>query len=132
MRLVMNTTARKWTCRGGVAGLGLALALLGVTGCASMRYRSEAQAQQDEALAQTARDALAASPVYKYSGVHVTADRGTVVLNGVVPTLAQKDAAKDIVEHVPGVLRVDNDLSVQPLPGSPEFGATVPPPGTPY
>ncbi len=132
MRLVMNTMARKWTRTGGVAGLGLALALLGLTGCASMRYRSEAQAEQDQALAQTVRDALASSPVYKYSGVHVTADRGRVELHGVVPTLAQKSAAEQIVQQVPGVLRVDNDLSVQPLAGSPEYGATVPPPGPPY
>ena len=131
--LVMNATTRKWTRMGSVAGLGLALTLLGATGCASTRYRAEAQAEQDQALAQTVRDALAASPVYKYSGVHVTADRGTVELNGVVPTLAQKGAAQDIAERVPGVLGVDNNLSVQPLPGSPEFGATVPrPPGPPY
>jgi osmotically-inducible protein OsmY len=132
MRLVMNATAGNWSRLGGVAGLALALALLGTTGCASMRYRSEAQAQQDQALAQTVRDALAASPVYKYSDVHVTVDRGTVDLNGVVPTLAQKRAAEVTVEQVPGVLRVDNDLSVQPLPGSPEFGVNVPPPTPPY
>ena len=128
----MNTTTKSGSRMAAVTALGLGLVLLGVTGCASMRYRSEAQAQQNEALAQTVRDALAASPVYKYSGVHITADRGKVRLDGVVPTFAQKRAAEDITEQVPGVARVDNDLSVQPLPGSPEVGATVPPPRPPY
>ena len=132
MRLIMNPLTRSGSRVGFVVALGMALSLLGVTGCASTRYRSEAQAQQDQALALTVRDALAASPVYKYSGVHVTADRGKVELDGIVPTLAQKRAAEDIAEQVPGVVRVDNDLSVQPFPGSPEYGATVPPARPPY
>ena len=127
----MNTTARNWNRVGGIAALGLALSLLGVTGCASARYRAEAQAEQDQALAQNVRDALAASPVYKYTGVHVAVDRGTVELKGIVPTEAQKYAAADIAERVPGVARVDNDLSIEPLLGNPETGTFVPPPPRP-
>ncbi len=134
MRYFMKTVAGNWCRIGGLAAVGLALSLLGVTGCASARYHSEAQAQQDQALAQNVRDALAASPEYTYSGVHVTADSGKVQLNGIVPTEAQKQAAGDIAERVPGVARVDNDLSVQPLAGSPDVGggATVPPARPPY
>ena len=137
MKSFTNTTGGHWSWVGAVAAVGLAvLSLLGVTGCASTRARSEAQTEQDQALAQNVSSALAASPVYKYQGVHVTADQGTVELKGIVPTAAQKDAAGDIAKRVPGVARVDNDLSIQPLPGSPEVGATVPPapppPSQPY
>ena len=47
--------------------------------------------------------------------------------------MAQKDDAGYIAERVPGVVIVDNDLVVEPLPGSPEVGAAVPPgPPLPY
>jgi hypothetical protein len=127
----MNSIAGNWNRIGATAVLGLAL-LFGVGGCASSRNRSAAQSEQDQALAVTVRDALAASPVYKYSGVHVTADSGTVELHGVVLTLAQKQAAGDIARRVPGVAKVENDLSIAPLAGTPDFGATVPPARPPY
>ena len=127
----MNTRIANGSRVGCIAAVGLALSFLGMTGCATAHYRSEAQAEQDQALALNVRDALAASPVYKYSGVHVAADRGQVKLDGVVPTTAQRDAATDIAQRVPGVASVDNDLVVGPYPGSPAVGATVPPPARP-
>ena len=126
MKLVLNRILGNRGRVGGMAALGLGLVIVAVTGCATSQYRSEAQTEQDRALAQTVTDTLAASTVYKYSGVNVTADGGKVHLNGVVPTLAQKRAAADLAARVPGVVTVDNRLSVQPLPGTPEYGFTLP------
>jgi osmotically-inducible protein OsmY len=134
----MNTIRRIWSKFGGMGVLGLSLSLLGVTGCATDHYgytygsqadyasRLQAQVQQDQALAINVRDALAASPVYKYSGVGVTAERGRVELHGIVPTEAQRVAAAEIAARVPGVASVDNDLAIGPVPGYPETGAVVP------
>ena len=127
----MNTTVGNWIRMGGMAAVSLALSLIGMTGCSSAPYRSEAQVEQDQALALNVRDALVASPVYKYPGVRVTADRGTIELTGIVASTEQKHAAREIAERVPGVLHVDNDLTVEPLPGSPNVGVTIPPTSRP-
>jgi hypothetical protein len=126
----MKIITRIWSKIGGLGVLGLSLALLGVTGCATEHHgyasRLQAQVEQNQALAINVRDALAASPVYKYSGVSVTADRGRVELRGTVPTEAQRVAAAEIAARVPGVTSVDNDLTIGPVPAYPETGAVVP------
>ena len=131
MRCFMSLIKGNRSWFGGIAALGLAGVVLGATGCASSRYHSEAQAAQDQALEKSVNDALASSTVYKYSGVHVTADEGTVALDGTVPTLAQKRTAGELVARVPGVAKVRNHLAVSALAGSPDVGV-VPPARPPY
>jgi hypothetical protein len=122
----MNITIGNWIRMGSIAAVSLALSLAGLTGCATASYRSEAKTEQDQALAINVRDALMASTVYKYPGVRVTANRGRVELKGGVATSEQKHSAAEIAQQVPGVIWVDNDLKVEPMPPYPSVGATVP------
>lgn len=58
--------------------------------------------------------ALKADPRIDANTVKVAVDEGVAVLKGSVATLAAKDAAEAASRAIPGVLRVENKLSVSP------------------
>ncbi|HUV05317.1 MAG TPA: BON domain-containing protein [Armatimonadota bacterium] len=66
----------------------------------------------DEAITGDVVAALAASPRVRATEVRVHTDRGWVRLEGVVGTLAERNAAEEIAARIPGVLSVENDLVV--------------------
>lgn len=66
----------------------------------------------DDATTGSVIAALAASPEVSAVNLRVRTTRGWIRLEGTVDTLAEKAAAADIAEHVPGVVSVENDLVV--------------------
>jgi len=73
----------------------------------------QAMSQDDRALAAEV-DRLLRDEAEVYAAVRVAA--GTVYLDGVVESAAQRDAATDLAQRVSGVERVQNDLEIE------EFG----------
>jgi len=68
--------------------------------------------RNDESITGDVIAALAASPRVRATEVRVHTERGWVRLNGVVATLAERDAAEQIAARVPGVVSVENDLVI--------------------
>ncbi|GAA5122824.1 BON domain-containing protein [Luteolibacter yonseiensis] len=63
-------------------------------------------------LAARAKAVLAKQKTFTANGVAVTADGSRVLLNGEVGTPDEKDLAREIVSEVPGVLAIENNLTV--------------------
>ncbi len=95
--------------------LGLLAVVLTGAGCAGERYsRSTGEAIDDRTLASRVNSSLDDHPEYKFSSVDVKVYRGTVQLSGFVNTRDQQNRAGEIVEAVPGVDRVENNLTIKP------------------
>ncbi|HXF94398.1 MAG TPA: BON domain-containing protein [Nitrospiraceae bacterium] len=71
------------------------------------------QEDSDEELAKAVRLALKKDPFVDVDRIRVTADRGTVTLEGSVPTPTQKDMAEFDAWYVFGVDKVVNNLEVR-------------------
>lgn len=71
------------------------------------------QEDSDEELAKAVRLALKKDPFVDVDRIRVKADRGTVILEGSVPTPKQKDMAEFDAWYVFGVDRVVNNLEVR-------------------
>jgi osmotically-inducible protein OsmY len=99
--------------------LGLSIAALtGSVGCAGSRYeRSTGEYIDDKALTSRVKGALANHAEYEFEEVQVATFKGTVQLSGFVNTSNQKREAKDIVEKVPGVKDVENNITVKDKTG---------------
>lgn len=88
-----------------------------MTGCASGRYeRTLGQYADDKMLVRNVKEALDEQPVYKFPDVNVNTYRGVVQLSGFVASEAQRNAAAEIAQNIPGVVRVHNDVRLAPLP----------------
>ena len=78
--------------------------------------------QSDELLATAVHEALAKDRRVDAEQVRVEAREGAVRLLGEVDTNKERDAAGEVARRVPGVRRVDNELtvaaSVAPAPGT--------------
>ncbi len=102
---------------GGISGI---LVVSGLSGCSWYRNREAResgrpamQVADDDQINHNVASALKRAPVYKFPDVGVkTLDR-VVQLNGFVATDAQKQAAQEIAQKVPGVTRVINSIEVQ-------------------
>jgi hyperosmotically inducible periplasmic protein len=68
----------------------------------------------DEALAEGIRDALAADGRIRSDDLAVTVAEGVVGLDGTVDLEFQRTLATALVQTVPGVLNVNNRLTVRP------------------
>jgi osmotically-inducible protein OsmY len=71
------------------------------------------QEDSDEELAKAVRVALKKDPFINADRIRITADRGAVMLEGSVPTPAQKDMAEFDAWYVFGVDKVVNKLEVR-------------------
>ena len=95
--------------------LGLPLvATTGLVGCAGDRdSRSTGQYIDDHSLTMRVKNALGHNSEYKFENVSVDVYRGTVQLNGFVANSDQKSRAEDIVKQVPGVQKIENNISIK-------------------
>ena len=99
-----------------IACLGSLPLLVGLTGCASDRYKqSTGQRIDDNRTADRVKEALAHDPEYKYDGVNVVVFKGVAQLSGFVATRAQKNNAGDIAKRVQGVRELENNITVKDM-----------------
>ncbi|MEW8978547.1 MAG: BON domain-containing protein [Symbiobacterium sp.] len=73
---------------------------------------SEQTFNHDEHLVREIKDALLAQTDSAGIGIQVSAEDGKVRLTGVVDALSHKSAAEEIVRKIPGVRRIENDITV--------------------
>jgi hypothetical protein len=92
------------------------LTLIGCTSTENRYGRSAGRYSDDKKIASEVKDALQHDPLYKYGQVHTAAYRGTVQLSGFVLNDAQKQRAGEVATRIPGVLAVENNISLAPDP----------------
>ncbi|QDT28556.1 periplasmic protein [Gimesia panareensis] len=71
----------------------------------------------DKELSTNAETVLVWSPEVDHSQITVAAKCGWITLIGCVPTCQQKQLAAELVESIPGVIGITNELSVVPTNG---------------
>ncbi len=98
------------------ACLTLAIAALGIVGCAHHPERTASQYWGDKMTSRHVKSALDKAPTYKYPGVSVSTYDGIVSLGGFVNTEPQKREAIDIARNVTGVREVVDNLVVKTEP----------------
>lgn len=67
----------------------------------------------DEEISADVKSALDGSASFKFPDVQVLSFNGTVQLSGFVVSAAQKASAEIIAQQVPGVVRVENKISLK-------------------
>jgi hypothetical protein len=93
------------------------LAVVGFTGCQTSTRtseRSEGRMVDDHKITSNIKADLNTEPVYKFNDVSVKTFNGVVQLSGFVNTQEQKSKAAEIAQHVPGVVEVQNAISLKP------------------
>lgn len=86
----------------------------GLTGCKEETpRRTVAEEQIDQRLAEEVKAAFGNSPSFKFPDVHVAAFKGNVQLSGFVISEDQKSSAETIAKGVPGVVKVENSISLK-------------------
>ena len=99
-------------------GLALVVTPIGLgtlTGCAGDRYsRSTGEYIDDKALTSRVKGVLGDADGYDFSGVNVSAYRGTVQLSGFVNTDKAKDKAEEIARTAKGVQEIENNITLKP------------------
>jgi hyperosmotically inducible periplasmic protein len=104
-----------------IAGI---LALAGLNGCSTEGDHhagglSDGRMVDDKHINERVRDELRGDPVYKFDDINVSTFAGVVQLSGFADSDVQKQRAQNIAQHVPGVLRVDNGITLKPAPPMP-------------
>jgi osmotically-inducible protein OsmY len=92
----------------------LLTALVLIAACPAVGFAS---GDTDHKIAEAAKDSYNYRTVLE-GKVHVKVDNGVVTLTGKVQDSGQRDLAEDTVSNLPGVVSVDNEITV--LPDSPE------------
>jgi serine/threonine-protein kinase len=92
-------------------GLGLALAVIG--GVGYLKYQSIHRLNLERAVVETLKNS--ASPTLRAADIKVSvSDTGEVILDGVVPSVADSNTAVSLAAATSGVSRVNNRLEVVP------------------
>jgi len=103
-----------------IAGI---LALAGLNGCKTDEHRSaelsDGRMVDDKHINERVRDELKDDSVYKFNDVNVSTFAGVVQLSGFASSEAQKQRAQSIAQNVPGVIRVENGITLKPAPPTP-------------
>ncbi|HVS54449.1 MAG TPA: BON domain-containing protein [Opitutaceae bacterium] len=108
----MKATPRSLASLALLAG-GLALVQF-QTGCAGTATRESTGEYVDDASITTkVKAAFVRDPVVKALEVKVDTFRGTVQLSGFVDTAEQRDQAQRVAAGVPGVAKVQNNISLR-------------------
>jgi hypothetical protein len=98
--------------------VGAAISTIGITGCSTWHQktaeRSEGRMVDDHKIASGVKTKLKEEPVYKFSDVAVRTFDGVVQLSGFVNTDDQKRRAAELAQQVPGVVEVQNNISLKP------------------
>jgi len=93
----------------GLLGLGT-----GLVGCnREPATRTSTEEQVDQALSKQVQDTFENSPAFKFPDVQVVAFKGRVQLSGYVLSEDQKNSAKTIAQSVPGVVEVENNITLK-------------------
>ena len=88
--------------------------MISLPGCATARFNQSIDPRiEDSRTAERVREALAATPQYKFDGVQVAASNSAVRLSGFVNTSAQRTRAGEVASKVVGVKSVENNLAVK-------------------
>ncbi len=129
----MRMIRRQWSVMLGVVTVGLAVSLVGLTGCTTTKRmaqghpdRTAGQYKDDKKIASDIQAKLVNDPVYKYPNVTVNVFRGEVALSGFVMTQPQKEEAIRVAQGTPGVTKVDDRLVITSNPTIPVVGQTAP------
>jgi len=105
-----------------VTSLSAAAVVTGLTGCSTFeRNTSERTAGRivdDRKIASNVRSELRKEPVYKFHDVDVKTFDGVVQLSGFVNSDDQKRRAEELARQVPGVIEVQNSISLKPNVGT--------------
>jgi hypothetical protein len=97
--------------------VGCATVAIGLTGCQSSNRstdRSAGRALDDRMITGEIQKKLREEPVYKFSEVDVKTFAGVVQLSGFVTTDEQKRRAGEVAQHIDGVSRVVNNITLKP------------------
>lgn len=86
-----------------------------MTGCErqTVQPQTESEQQQDVQITEKVTAALSNSPSFKFPDVQVATYKKTVQLSGFVLTSDQKRSAEEIAKATPGVVQVENKISVK-------------------
>ena len=105
---------RTFKARNILVLIGLCLAVAVIAGVGYLKYRSIRRLKIENAVVQSLKNAP--SPSVRTSHINVSvSDTGEVILDGVVPSLDDSNAAASLSAAVSGVTRVNNRLQVVPL-----------------
>ena len=87
---------------------------LGLTGCKKETVERTATEQQiDQQLAEQVKVTFGNSPAFKFPDVQVATFKGKVQLSGFVRSEDQKSSAETIAKGIPGVVEVENNISLK-------------------
>lgn len=75
--------------------------------------RTATERSIDEKVSEAVKAALGSSASFKFPDVQVASFNGNVQLSGFVVSADQKKSAEAIAKEVPGVLRVENKISLK-------------------
>ena len=104
---------RTFKAKNIVVLLGLCLALLVIGGVGYLKYRSIQRLRIENAVVESLKNAP--SPTVRAAHINVSvSDAGEVILDGVVPSLGDSNAAASLSAAISGVTRVNNRLQVVP------------------
>lgn len=93
---------------------GLLCGSLGLTGCKPETIeRTGIEEQVDQQLAEQVKAAFGNSPAFKFPNVQVASFKGKIQLSGFVQSEDQKSAAETIAKGIPGVVEVENGISLK-------------------
>jgi eukaryotic-like serine/threonine-protein kinase len=105
---------RTFKARNILVLIGLCLAVAVIAGVGYLKYRSIRRLKIENAVVGSLKNAP--SPSVRTSHINVSvSDTGEVILDGVVPSLDDSNAAASLSAAVSGVTRVNNRLQIVPL-----------------
>ena len=103
------------TLRSNQVATGLALTLLGTTGCAVQRgQESVGSYVDDSAITLAVKSRFVESKEVDAAAISVETLNGTVMLSGFAKSSAEKTAAEQLAWQVKGVKAVKNEIAIRP------------------
>ena len=104
---------RTFKAKNIVVLLGLCLALLVIGGVGYLKYRSIQRLKIENAVVESLKNAP--SPTVRTAHINVSvSDAGEVILDGIVPSLADSNTASSLSGAISGVTHVNNRLQIVP------------------
>jgi serine/threonine-protein kinase len=104
---------RTFKARNALVLIGLCLALVVIAGVGYLKYRTIQRTKIENAVVENLKNAP--SPAVRAAHIKVSvSDTGEVILDGVVPSMADSTAAASLSAMVAGVTRINNRLQVVP------------------
>ena len=115
---------RTFKARNVVVLIGLCLALLVIAGVGYLKYRTIQRTKIENAVLENLKSAP--SPAVRAAHIKVSvSDTGEVILDGVVPSMADATSAASLSAMVAGVTRINNRLQVVPPVVPPPIAKTT-------